>query len=42
MNGVNASRGGVMLARKDHPTPTLISFASTLPLQGRVKTEQRP
>lgn|GEM_PF-4025695 len=37
MSEVNASRGGVAL--KLHPTPTLVSLASTLPLQGRVSTE---
>ena len=36
MSEVNASRGGVNLRRNTHPTPTLASFASTLPLQGRV------
>jgi hypothetical protein len=36
MSNANASRGGVIFALKAHPAPTLISFASTLPLQGRV------
>jgi len=32
-----------LIGRKDcHPTPPLISFATTLPLQGRVKEDGLP
>ena len=37
MREAYASRGGVKFFCKAHPTPTLTAFASTLPLQGRVK-----
>jgi hypothetical protein len=37
----NASRGGVNLIPRSHPTPTLASLVSTLPLQGRVSRSTR-
>jgi len=40
MREAYASRGGVKFFCKAHPTPTLTAFASTLPLQGRVKKER--
>jgi hypothetical protein len=35
--GVISQLGYLFEGRDCHPTPPLISFASTLPLQGRVK-----